>query len=605
MGLPQGANPSFKDISDQIHPEDRPRVREILMNALQTGSPYQVEMRIFKKDTGEIRHIFSKAEVQLNSLGKPVKVFGVNQDITIRKKAEEKIRKSEEKFRLLIKNISDTIVVIDSNGVQQYVSPSAEKQTGYPINELQGKSIAEILHPEDLPSVLEKWQQLLANPNDVVSANYRHIHKTKGWVYLEAVGQNLLSEPSVNGVVLCVRDITERKQAEQTLFEHNLILQQAKEKAEESDRLKSVFLANISHEIRTPMNAILGFIDLLKNPNLTGEQIQSYIQIITHSGKRLLYTINDIIEISKIETGQLSTSISEIELEVLMNNCMEQYRFDCIKKGIDLKIARQIDGIKSIILSDKNKLEAILGNLINNAIKFTQFGSIEFGNYIEGSSLIFFVKDTGIGIPPDRIEAIFDRFVHADLKNTRPHEGSGLGLSIAKAYTEILNGKIWVQSDVNRGSTFMFSIPYKPVTMESTDSLIVESGLEIQADEHTVLIVDDDVYSVKLIESILANQGFRFIHANNGFEAIKYFEENPSVSLILMDIKMPGMNGLEATQRIRQINRSIPIIAQTAYALVGDKEKALEAGCTDYIPKPIDSSVLYNLIEKYIRGYKN
>ncbi len=376
-------------------------------------------------------------------------------------------------------------------------------------------------------------------------------------------------------------------------------LKSAKEKAEESDRLKSAFLANVSHEIRTPMNGILGFIDLLKYPGLDGDTKEKYFGIVNVSAKRLLTTINDIIEISRIESEQLDVNISETDISRVMNYHLDFFGRQAEEKGLSLEMKEELKGKNAIILTDRHKLEGVLTNLLNNAIKFTDEGGVVFGNYIEDNSLVFFVKDTGSGIPADRLEAVFDRFVHAEVSSTRPYEGSGLGLPIAKAYVEKLQGKIWAESEEGRGSSFFFSLPHKK-TEEKEPDIVEESLSEKMKYAGKILIAEDDELSFCFLEIVLKEKGYNILRAVNGEEAIKTLENNPDTSLILMDLKMPVMDGFEAARIIRIFNRSIPIIAQTAHVMKGTRERALEAGCNDFITKPIECNKLLSLINKHL-----
>ncbi len=380
----------------------------------------------------------------------------------------------------------------------------------------------------------------------------------------------------------------------------------AKVQAEESNRLKTAFLQNMSHEIRTPMNAILGFLGLLREPELKGDLRKEYIDIVDISGQRLLGTINDIIEISKIEAGQSEVIYSEVNLAELLRFHHDIFKLSAQKKGLSLKISGKLPPALTVIKTDRHKLEGILANLINNAIKFTRHGSVEFGSYSDDDSLVFFVKDTGVGVPADRLDAIFDRFVQADVSSTRPYEGSGLGLSIAKAYVELLKGRIWVESELGKGSTFYFSFPMASSFNTELFSRQNSNFTRNYQNSPGILIAEDDDTSFMYLEKILEKSGAEIIRTITGEDTIKAVREIPYISLILMDIKMPGMDGLEATWQIRQFNKTVPIIAQTAYALTGDRDNAIKAGCNDYLSKPIKSSDLLRLVEKYIiKGTKS
>ncbi|MFA5012543.1 MAG: PAS domain S-box protein [Ignavibacteria bacterium] len=382
-------------------------------------------------------------------------------------------------------------------------------------------------------------------------------------------------------------------------------LKSAKQKAEESDKLKSAFLANMSHEIRTPMNGILGFLDLLKEPSLSEDSKSEYIKIVNQSGERLLNTINDIIEISKIEAGQLQLSFSDVNISEIMEYHYQFFKQQANDKGIELRITEQIQKEESIIISDKHKIDGILTNLIKNAIKFTSKGFIEFGNYVKENSLIFFVRDTGFGIPAEKVDAIFGRFVQGDLSPyTRSYEGSGLGLSIVKAYIELLNGKIWVESKLHEGSIFYFSLPYNPVSQTITISEPSEPIKYAFQKSDKILIAEDDDVSYEYIEKILSKEGLIIMRAANGEEAVNKAKGRNDISLILMDIKMPIMNGIDATKEIRKFNKDIPIIAQTAYAMIEDRRNALVAGCTDYISKPLSRTLLIYKLNNYLNKDK-
>lgn len=378
-------------------------------------------------------------------------------------------------------------------------------------------------------------------------------------------------------------------------------LKNAKQKAEESDKLKSAFLANMSHEIRTPMNGILGFLDLLKEPNLSDESKSEYISIVNQSGERLLNTINDIIEISKIEAGQLQLNFSDVNISEIMDYHYQFFRKQTDEKDIAYNITEQVQKEGAIVITDKHKIDGILTNLIKNAIKFTTKGSIEFGNYIKDNNLVFFVKDTGPGIPEEKIDAIFGRFVQGDLSPyTRSYEGSGLGLSIVKAYIDLLNGKIWVESKVHIGSTFYFSIPYNPISITVNYYDQEEPVKYVFNKNDKILIAEDDDVSYEYIHNLLKKEGLSIVRAANGEEAVNKAKENADIALILMDIKMPVMNGIDATKQIRKFNKEIPIIAQTAYAMLEDRKNVMDAGCSDYISKPISKTLLISKLNYFL-----
>ncbi|MCF8345127.1 MAG: response regulator [Bacteroidales bacterium] len=403
-------------------------------------------------------------------------------------------------------------------------------------------------------------------------------------------------------------------------LEKNLV--QAKEKAEESDRLKSAFLANMSHEIRTPMNGILGFADLLKEPDLTGEKQQKYIRIIERSGKRMLNIINDIVDIAKIEAGLMELKLKPTNINEQIEYIYTFFKPEAESKGIKLSFNNPLPAKEATIKTDSEKVYAILTNLVKNALKYTHKGSVEFGYVSTGLSadkagsttqiqseagersrtpeLEFYVKDTGIGIPHDRQEAIFERFIQADIADKMAYQGAGLGLAITKNYVEMLGGKMWVESEEGKGSTFYFTLPYNSQPKKETNDIQpepTENNNDIR--KLKMLIAEDDEVSELLIDSYINPFAKDVLKAKTGVETIKACRHNPDIDLILMDIRMPDMGGYEACQKIREFNSEVVIIAQTAYGLSGDREKAIEAGCNDYIAKPINKNKLQALIQKY------
>lgn len=427
---------------------------------------------------------------------------------------------------------------------------------------------------------------------------------SKGWMWVRGESEKD-EDGNITSLWGAAQDITDRKIIEEQLSK-------AKERAEESDRLKSAFLANMSHEIRTPMNGILGFADLLKNPELSGNQQQEYIQIIEKSGIRMLNIINDIVDISKIEAGLMKLDIKESNINEQIEYIYTFFKPEVEAKGIKLIFNNTLPANEAIIKTDREKLYAILTNLVKNAIKYTEKGSIEFGydlindlkveEHGHTSKLLFYVKDTGSGVPKDRQEAIFERFVQADISDKMAKQGAGLGLSISKAYAEMLDGRIWVESDGKTGSAFYIELPYNiEQNIEIGDQQDLFSGDYDNPRKLKILIAEDDEVSEMLLNIEVKSFCREIIKARTGIEAVEACRNNPDTDLILMDIRMPEMDGYEATRQIRGFNNEVIIIAQTAYGLSGDREKAIESGCNDYIVKPIYKADLLALVKTHFR----
>jgi len=381
----------------------------------------------------------------------------------------------------------------------------------------------------------------------------------------------------------------------------------AKERAEESDRLKSAFLANMSHEIRTPMNGILGFADLLKEPKLTGKERQEYLGIIEQSGARMLSIINDIMSISKVESGQMQVTISKTNINLQIEYVYTFFKPEVEKKGVQFFFNTALPAKQAIIKTDREKLYAILTNLVKNAIKFTYAGEIEFGYKKKGNYLEFFIRDTGTGIRLEQRDIIFERFRQGNDSLTRNYEGAGLGLSISKAYVEMLGGKIWVESETGKGSVFYFTLPYN-VVHENGKVVQKNKSVKItdtQVRKLKILIAEDDEISAMLLKNRVSPYCNEVIIVRTGVEVVETCHKYPDIDLILMDIQMPEMDGYKATERIRRFNKEVIIIAQTAFALSGDKGKALNSGCNDYMAKPINKDKLSGLIKKYFNKWEN
>jgi len=395
------------------------------------------------------------------------------------------------------------------------------------------------------------------------------------------------------GLFGIARDITERKEMENSLIE-------AKEKAEESDRLKTAFLHNISHEIRTPMNAIVGFSGFLSDPDLVHEKRKQFTDIIIQSSDQLLSIITDIISIASIEAGQEKAIEKEFDLNITLKQLHEQFLIVAKRKNVSLNLVPSLTYIEDNVISDGTKLVQILSNLIVNALKFMKEGHVNFGYVVKDTEIEFFVEDTGIGIPHEMHTEIFKRFRQVETSATRQFGGSGLGLSISKAYVEILGGKIWLNSVINKGSTFYFTIPYKKAQKKTISEQASNIFKKETKQITTLLIAEDEDSNFMMLEELLSDLNSNIIRAINGLEAVEICKINKQIDLVLMDIKMPVMDGYDATRQIRSFMPTLPIIAQTAYTTNADRNKALACGCNDFISKPFNREMIISKIKEQL-----
>jgi PAS domain S-box-containing protein len=404
----------------------------------------------------------------------------------------------------------------------------------------------------------------------------------------------ILTGPYKGGFRGFVLDISERSKYIEALKREKI-------RAEESDRLKSAFLANVSHEIRTPLNGILGFSELLANTeDLSKKEKRDYATQINENSNLLLKIINDIIDFAKIESGKIEMLKQVVDVDRLMREVYEHFKHmvKSSKPSLALNILSKTDQ-RILIISDKQRLQQVLINLIGNAIKFTDIGSVDITYALTGNHLVVEVKDSGIGIPIEKREIIFERFRQADESISRQFGGTGLGLSISKQIVELLNGTITVESEVGKGSEFIVDIPVIQAE-ETSQKMGAEIRKSFNFQECTILIAEDDQASYNLLEALLRQTGAQILHALNGEEAVRMFGQNPNTDLILMDINMPLVNGVDAIKMIRETNKQVPIIIQSASAIQTSIDQAWRAGCSDYVTKPINIERLLDKINFFL-----
>ncbi|PKQ60445.1 hypothetical protein BZG01_20985 [Labilibaculum manganireducens] len=544
----------------------------------------------FYKNAASNSHIIDISKLHF----KEFKILGehANEMILKRKSIEHQLNIETAYFEQLFENSPEAIAITDneSNGIK--INKQFTNLFGYTKEDLKGVVIDTLLADETKQGEANSLNYITAKGQMVEIETVRKC-KDGRLIDVSIMGNPIEVDGEQIAIFGIYRDITERKIYEKHLTE-------AKNKAEESDKLKSAFLANMSHEIRTPMNHILGFTEIITSQEVNESERQEYGALIKQSGINLLQLINNIIDLSKIECKQIILSSLEIPVNTVLTELYEKYyihKNKNKKSHLILKIQKTLNDEDSIIYTDPGRLEQLLSNLIENAIKFTDNGFVEFGYQLkEKNKIEFFVKDTGIGIPEKSMENIFHSFRQMDGSDTRQYSGTGLGLTISNRLAEILGGEIRVESRENLGTCFFVTLPYNrsKLKIEKTE---VGDKKNYNWKGKSILIVDDEKTNFSFFKASLAKTNAEILWATNGSEAI-IICQSVAVDLVLMDIQMPIMNGYDATKEIKLFNSQIPIIGQTAYFQKEYKQKVIAAGCDDYLSKPIKTSKLLDSIEK-------
>ena len=474
------------------------------------------------------------------------------------------------------------------DGCVTYVNPKWSELTGLKPADSMDLNWTSALHHEDK----EKLKGLFDKLSSAVELRFLKSDGDVVWVIANTVPE--IIDGKTKGYIGTITDITKIKNIESEIINE-------KERAEASDKLKTAFMNNISHEIRTPLNGILGFSSLLFEPGITDDDRKSYFEIVESSSKRLIKTITDYMDISLITSCSVSVNNTMFKLNDLLDEIYNLNKPLFEKKGLEFEFNIS-SHLKSINIDvDRELLSKVFQHLIDNALKFTQKGKVILGGEMKKDSIELYVKDTGVGISKDVLAIIFDDFIQEDSSSSRGYEGSGLGLAIVKGFIKILGGSIKVDSKKRVGSTFTFTIPCnkEPVNaFEEKKFGMIENSVPV------ILIAEDDDFNYFYLRTILKNY-FELIHAKDGGEVLELFHANPHIQLILMDIKMPVLNGIEVTQKIRETNKDIPIIAVTAYAQKGDYERCIHSGCNEYVTKPIQRELLFDTIKKLGITVKN
>ncbi|MDP3399190.1 MAG: PAS domain S-box protein, partial [Bacteroidales bacterium] len=587
---------------EQRHPKHsieriRAAFKEEMINELNPESDKSrtriIEIDHYKIDGSIITTSMHLSFIRDND-GQMIGIQGVTRDITEQKRAEKELHEKSSYLENLVNYANAPIIVWDSNNIITRFNGAFEQLTGRASSEVIGKNI-ELLFPDNsressvklinLTKAGERWEgveiEILCKDSSVKTLLWNSAN-----IYEQAHGV-------LNATIAHGFDITEVKKT-------NAALLVAKERAEQSNRLKTAFINNISHEIRTPLNGIIGFGQLLNDSSLTVEERQSYYDMLKNSSDRLIQAIEDNLDIAQISSGTLAVNNTSFPLKPLLNEVIE-LAIGQTGRSAETEIVGDIPSMVNnlSILTDRELLRKALEHLVSNAVKFTEKGTITIGINLGEHSIEFYVSDTGIGIAPEKMEDMFRPYIQEVTDMTRGYEGSGLGLAIVKGIAELLDGDVLAESEKGVGTTFYFTIPRRELSVKKKSPAFMNKEA-FSPGKPLILIAEDDESSYLFQSVVVKRAGYNVLRAVNGVEAVEYCKSKPEISLVLMDIKMPLLNGIEATEQIRDFRKDLPIIAVTAYAQSDDEYRILQSGCNDYITKPIKSETLLEKIRKFI-----
>jgi len=592
FGIDQSAI-STDEVKQFVHKEDSELFASNLTHLSDEGRAFDMSYRIIRPVNEEIRYIRTLAE----SRKKGHMAYGIVLDITDSEYAEKAMKEHEHYLESLFKNMNSgfaqfKIIYDEWNNPSdlEFIDVNARFEEYFNLKkeELLHRSINDVIPDSEL-ILLNKYKSMVQSGSSEVLFDY-----TDGSGYYEIS----VFTPQEGFLAVILTDVTERKKAETAIKE-------AKEKAVESDHLKTLFLANMSHEIRTPLNGILGFTNLLTDDHVDKEQRKLYGTIIENSGRRLVSVIDDILSISMIESNQLKIEYSDFNLGDMLEEIQvffENHYQDKLKH-VEFKLTQCEESQNLVVYSDKDRVFQVLKNLLDNAFKFTSEGIIEFGTRnVDEKNLELFVKDTGIGIKENKHGVIFQSFRQAEEGQERKYEGSGLGLAIVAGIVDKLNGEVVLESKPGEGSVFNVSIPHNRAKSKVVSRLHQELSRSITkaAKEKTIVSFEDDSLSVEFLKTVVESLGYTLVNFDYAEEGIKYMQTNPA-DMVFMDVQLPQMNGYEATKIIKSGHPKVPVVIQTAFSMREDKKKAYEAGCDDYIAKPLTVDSLKDKIDKYLK----
>jgi PAS domain S-box-containing protein len=603
----------FVEWQKRVHPDDLERSMEQIHAHLDGKTQvFDIEFRFLRKDGSWMWLRGRGKKIKVDQQGKVLRMIGTHTDISDRKEAEDKYRL----LATILERSQDFIGVANLDQVPLYVNPAGKKLMGIKSDqEVTNLRILDFFMPDDLPFV-EKVILPALDKEGRWSGEFRFRHFKSGEpvdVYYDLFKTEDPTTGKPTNLSTISRNISDLKKAQNELIlknqEYETLNEElrqtneqlfiAKERAEESDRLKTAFLQNMSHEIRTPMNAIIGFSSFLLDPALDISKRQYYSRIISDSSLQLLNVLNDILTIASLESNQEKIMEETFNLNLLFDEVIGSCKEGNQKKRISYHFETCLPDPAAHILADRIKTREVLLNLLSNATKFSKEGTIEAGyekvEEKQGTFLRCFVRDRGAGIHPGHMERVFDRFFQANPDVDSTYRGAGLGLAICKGFVELMGGKIWVESTLGKGSTFYFTLPYKPVIVEEPTL----AALGVQQGESRVLVAEDEEFNFLFLKEVLETYSCTITRAENGEEAISLFMENPGLNLVLMDIKMPRMDGYSAAKIIKKTDPAIPVVALSAYAIEQEKQRYRDV-FDEYITKPIDIRLLKKVLSRYL-----
>ncbi|MET3762077.1 PAS domain S-box protein [Sphingomonas sp. UYEF23] len=603
-GVELGFSPALENAIYAYHPDDRERVGALVARAIETGESFEFTATLLLPDGGTKR-VASQGQAERAPDDAVIGIFGVIQDISAQAAAEEALRLSEQQYRLLAENATDVVLRTGDDGFVLYASPSCVELSGYLPEELTGRHCGEFIHWDDLDAVHAAHVALITGTQTARTVEYRLRHKSGDWRWLESHMKPWRAPEGdkgvKGGVISAIRDIGRRKELQDELVG-------ARDKAESAVRAKAGFLANMSHEIRTPMNGVLGFTELVLAGDLQSDQ-RRHVELIAESGRSMMRLLNDILDVSKIDSGKMHVTEEPVDIRHIVRRCADLMKTVVSVKGVVLS-TRVDPVVPQRILGDPLRLRQVVLNLIGNAAKFTERGAVTVEVLVEQDTLRIDVVDTGIGIPTERLEMIFDQFTQADNSTARLYGGTGLGLSISGELTNLMGGAITVRSVVGEGTTFTVRLPLRIIEGEVA-SVEIDAATTAIAPEVVrkprVLIAEDHDINQELIMAMAHRAGMEPMLAVNGAEAITMVvsaaKSGQPFELVLMDMQMPEVDGLEATRRLRQAgytSEALPIVALTANAYAEDIQSCLAAGMQAHLAKPVRVRDLTAILARFV-----